>query len=239
MSEENLPESTNLEATDLQLQLELLQKEFDTIAQKIEEFKALLYSHLVDEIVEVQELTVIYKELKLAKKQQRLLQKQRGKKYVAPTGLKVVNSAREKVIKSEDSQEKKRLYKEAMFHVHPDKFSMQPEHTELATEVTTKLIQVYKEGDLEALKAYHAHIFSNVSLKQLTETANVEIHASETSHISIVIDKIRKQLHELKNSSLYKILSEYENPYVFVDELKVYYTDKLAKLRKRTRKAFK
>ena len=142
MSEENLPESTNLEATDLQLQLELLQKEFDTIAQKIEEFKALLYSHLVDEIVEVQELTVIYKELKLAKKQQRLLQKQRGKKYVAPTGLKVVNSAREKVIKSEDSQEKKRLYKEAMFHVHPDKFSMQPEHTELATEVTTKLIQV-------------------------------------------------------------------------------------------------
>ncbi|QHI36216.1 hypothetical protein IMCC3317_15750 [Kordia antarctica] len=239
MSEENLPISTNLDTTDLQLQLEQLQREFDTIEQKVQEFKALLYSHLADEIVEVQELTVIYKELKLAKKQKRVLQKQRGKKYIAPKGLKVVSASSEKTINTEDLQEKKRLYKEAMFHVHPDKFSMKPEHTELATEVTTKLIQIYKEDDLETLKAYHAHIFSNVSLTELTKTANVQIHASETSHIKIAIETLKAKLHQLKNSSLHKILTEYENPYVFIDELKVYYKDKLSKLRKRTRKAFK
>jgi hypothetical protein len=239
MYEENLPERTNLEATDLKLQLEQLQREFDAIEQKVNEFKALLYSHLVDEIVEVQELTVIYKGLKLAKKQQRLQQKHHGKKYIAPKGLKIISASSEKTIKSDDTVEKKRLYKEAMFHVHPDKFSMQPEHTELATEVTTKLILIYKEDDLKALQAYHAHIFSDASLTQLTEKATVAIHASETSHINIEIDRLRGKLHQLKNSSLYKILIDYENPYMFIDELKVYYKDKLAKLRKRTRKAFK
>jgi hypothetical protein len=239
MSEENLPIPTNLEAIDLQLQLQQLQKELDAIEQEVQTFKALLYSHLADEIVEVQELTVIYKELKLSKKQQRLSQKQRGKKYIAPKGLKVVAVQSQKTINSDDAQEKKRLYKEAMFHVHPDTFSMESEQTELATEVTTKLIQIYKEGDLKALQAYHAHIFSNASLTALTEKATVEIHASTTSYISIEIDALREQLHQLKNSSLYKVLTEYENPYTFVDELKVYYKDRLAKLRKRTRKAFK
>ncbi len=239
MSEENLPIPTNLEAIDLQLQLQQLQKELDAIAQEVQTFKTLLYSHLGDEIVEVQELTVIYKELKLSKKQQRLSQKQRGKKYIAPKGLKVVSASSAKMIKSDDAAEKKRLYKEAMFHVHPDKFSMQPEQTELATKVTTKLIQIYKEGDLKALKAYHAHIFSDASLTTLTEKATVAIHASETSHITIEIESLREQLYQLKNSSLYKVLTEYENPYTFIDELKVYYKDKLSKLRKRTRKAFK
>lgn len=238
MSEENLPIKTNLEASDLPLQLEKLQKEFDAIEQEIQKFKTLLYSHLGDEMVEVQELTVIYKELKLAKKKQRFAQKQRGKKYIAPKGLKIIAKSTEKTINSDDAQEKKRLYKEAMFHVHPDTFFMQPEQTELATEVTKKLIQIYKEGDLKALQAYHAHIFSDVSFKALTKKASVQIHASETSYIRMEIEALREKLHELKNSSLYKILSEYENPYTFIDELKMYYKDKLLKLRKRTRKAF-
>jgi len=239
MSEEKLPERTNLEAIDLKLQLEQLQREFDEIEQRINDFKALLYSHLADEIVEVQELTVIYKDLKSLKKQQRTLQKQRGKNYTAPTGLKVVSTLSKKTINPEDVQEKKRLYKEAMFHVHPDTFSMQPTKTELATEVTKKLIQIYKEGDLELLKAYHAHIFSDASLLELTEKATVKIHASETSHIRIELDTLRAKLFQLKNSYLHNVLTDYENPYTFIDELKVYYRDKLTKLRKRTRKAFK
>ena len=238
MSEENLPIQTNLEAIDLKLQLEQFQKEYDAMAEKVQALKNLIHLHVADEIVEVQELTILYKELKSAKKQQRLQQKQRGKNYVAPKGLKVVS----KLSKAEDvshSKEKKRLYREAMLHVHPDTFSMQPEQTELATEVTAKLIQVYRDGDLKALQAYHAHIFSDASLTQLTANASVTIHASETSHISTEINALKIQIDELKNSSLYKILTEYENPYTFVDELKVYYKDRLVKLRKRTRKAFK
>jgi hypothetical protein len=240
MSDENLPVSTNLDAIDLKMQLEQLQKEYDAVEQKVKTFEALLYSHLADEIVEVQELTVIYKELKLAKKQKRMLQKQRGKSYVAPKAVTVVSKPTEKIIESgDDLKEKKRLYKEAMFHVHPDKFSMKPEESDLATEVTAKLIEIYKEGDLQALKAYHAHIFSDASLAQLTEKATVQIHASETSHLTTEINSIREKLHQLKNSSLYKVLTTYENPYTFVDEVKVYYKDRLLKLRKRTRKAFK
>jgi hypothetical protein len=238
MSEENLPEITNLDTIDLQLLLEKLQNEYAKIEQEVHTLRTLLYSHVGDEIVEVQELTVLYKELKSAKKQQRLKQKQRGKNYVAPKGLQIVSKP-SKVENISDSIEKKRLYREAMLHVHPDTFSMQPEQTELATEVTTKLIQVYKEGDLKALQAYHAHIFSDASLTQLTANASVTIHASGTSHISSEINALKIQIDELKNSSLYKILTEYENPYTFVDELKVYYKDRLVKLRKRTRKAFK
>ncbi|MFK7750672.1 MAG: hypothetical protein AB8B65_19935 [Kordia sp.] len=238
MSEENLSIQTNLEAIDLKLQLEQLQKEYDDIEAKVQTFKNLIHLHLVDEIVEAQELTIIYKELKTAKKQQRLQQKQRGKNYVAPKGLQVVSKI-SKVENVSDAKEKKRLYREAMLYVHPDTFSMQPEQTELATEVTSKLIEVYKEGDLKALQAYHAHIFSDATLTTLTANAAVSIHASETSYITSNIKTLKVQLDELKNSSLYKVLTEYENPYTFVDELKVYYKDKLVKLRKRTRKAFK
>ena len=145
MSEENLPVDTNLEKIDLQLQFQQLQKELDATAQELQAFKTLLYNHLADEIVEVQELTVIYKDLKLGKKQQRLAQKQRGKKYIAPKGLKIIAKSTEKTINTDDTQEKKRLYKEAMFHVHPDKFSMHPAPTALAKEVPKKLIQISKE----------------------------------------------------------------------------------------------
>ncbi|WP_046756977.1 hypothetical protein [Kordia jejudonensis] len=239
MSQEKLPITTNLDSIDLKIQLEQLQKEFAAVTQKVTEFETLLYRHLGDEILEVQELTVIYKELKRAKKQQRQLQKQRGKNYVAPTGLNVVEKATPKTAIKEDSQEKKRLYREAMFHVHPDKFSLQATETELATEVTTKLIQIYKEGDLKALQAYHAHIFSDTSLRSLAGNANVKLQANSQVHLLAEIETIKEQLHQIKRKSTYTVLMTYKNPYTFVDELKLYYKDRIAKLKKRTRKAFK
>ncbi|WP_430409537.1 hypothetical protein [Kordia sp.] len=239
MSDENFPIATNIDTIDLQLQLEQLQKEFAVAEQKVHEFEILLYKHLGDEIIEVQELTLIYKELKRNKKQKRQLQKQRGKNYVQPKGLKVVEETSSKESIEDDSHERKRLYREAMFHVHPDKFSINSTEIELATEVTTKLVQVYQEGDLKALKAYHAHIFSNVSLSALTKTTNVQIQANPQTHLLAEIETISEQLSQLKNKSTYIVLETYENPYVFIDELKAYYKDRLAKLRKRTRKAFK
>ncbi|WP_298426111.1 hypothetical protein [uncultured Kordia sp.] len=239
MSDENLPISTNLETIDLQLQLEQLQKEFAIADQKVREFEILLYKHLGDDIIEVQELTSVYKELKRTKKQKRQLQKQRGKNYVAPKGLKVTEDTLHTKIVTDDLQERKRLYREAMFHVHPDKFSINSIEIDLATEVTTKLIQIYKEGDLKALQAYHAHIFSDVSFSELTKTANVQIQTNPQTYILAEIETTKEQLNQLKNKSTYIVLMTYENPYTFIDELKLYYKDKLAKLRKRTRKAFK
>lgn len=239
MSEEKLPVTTNLDSIDLKIQLEQLQKELSSVSQKVTEFETLLYRHLGDQIVEVQELTVLYKELKRAKKQKRQLQKQRGKNYTSPTSLKVVEEITPKTTTNDDSQEKKRLYREAMFHVHPDKFSLDATETELATEVTTKLIQIYKEGDLKALQAYHAHIFSDTSLTSLAGNANVQLQADSQAHLLSEIETVREQLYQIKDKSTYIVLMTYENPYTFVDELKLYYTDRIAKLKKRTRKAFK
>lgn len=239
MSEEKLPITTNLDTIDLKIQLEQLQKEFTSITQKVSEFETLLYRHLGDQIVEVQELTILYKELKRAKKQKRQLQKQRGKNYTPPKSLKVVNTTTQETPKEEHSQEKKRLYREAMLHVHPDKFSLNPTETELATQVTTKLIQIYKEGDLKTLQAYHAHIFSDASLTSLTGNTNVQLQADAQAHLLSEIKTIKEELDQLKNKSTYKVLMTYDNPYTFVDELKLYYSDRIEKLRKRTRKAFK
>ncbi|WP_420574402.1 hypothetical protein [Kordia sp.] len=240
MSEENLPIQTNLDTIDLKLQLKQLQKEYDTVEQKVQALKNLIHSHLTDEIVEVQELTIIYKELKSAKKQQRLQQKQRGRNYVAPKGIKVISKpSKDKNVNH--SKEKKRLYREAMLHVHPDNFYFTNEQVDLATNVTAKLIQIYKEGDLEMLKAYHAHIFSDMELATLSEktAVSVVLKADKKSYLKSEIERLKTELIQLKNSSLYKVVTEYDNPYTFIDELKVYYKDRLVKLRKRTRKAFK
>src|SRR5680860_1114419 len=49
--------------------------------------------------------------------------------------------------------------------------------------------------------------------------------------------KLKKLLQLAKTNHTYKVLTEYENPLTFIDELKEYYHDRIYKLKKRTRKA--
>ncbi len=51
-----------------------------------------------------------------------------------------------------------------MLHAHPDKFSLDHEKIELATEVTTQLIELYKNGELKELQDFHLHIMSGNAL---------------------------------------------------------------------------
>jgi len=53
------------------------------------------------------------------------------------------------------------------------------------------------------------------------------------------ISQLEKQLEQAKRKHTFKVLSEYENPLTFIEELKEYYLDRIFKLRKRTRKASK
>jgi hypothetical protein len=240
MSEKKLQTANNSvpELFLLKAQIEALRKELELIEQKTNAFETILRNSLANELIEEQELRILYKKLQQAKKEKRLEQKKRGKNYKEPIGIKPIIKASVSTSSKEEQKEIKRLYREAMLHVHPDKFSMNEEKIDLATEVTGKLIDIYRAGNLQELQMYHAHIFSGNALKQV-----IDIHPKGAKTIlqDSYLKKEKEQLAELlftaKNQHTYKVLIEYPDPLLFVDELKVYYADKIAKLRKRTRKA--
>ena len=237
MKSPNLP-IPNKDIGQQQLQDEVaeLQQRLNSLTQQIHQFESVLRAELANELVEVQELTVLYKHQKLAKKKKRLLQKQRGKNYQAPTDL-VAKAKPSKVEKSEsDEKERKRLYREAMLYVHPDKFNMDEAQSELATDVTTQLIDIYKSGDLKALQNYHAHIFSGKTLVQISVPTNVEFGTSDTlGFLKGEKARLQNEIEKLEDKHTYKVLMEYPDPMTFLDELKAYYSDRISKLKKRTR----
>lgn len=219
----------------LKAKISLLQKELNGIEQKTTAFESILRSHLTSEIIEEQELTVLYKKVQLAKKEKRFAQKKKGKNSKDVDGLKVIAKNSANATSDDDQKEKKRLYREAMLFVHPDKFSMHHEKIDLATEVTTKLIEIYQTGNLEELQIFHTHIFSGNAMMQFIEFS--EKTAKEDAYLQNELEKLEKQLQIAKNKHTYKVLTEYENPLTFIDELKEYYQDRIFKLKKRTRKA--
>ena len=221
----------------LKAKINLLQQELNDIEQKTNAFEAILRSHLTNELIEEQELTVLYKKVQLAKKEKRFAQKKKGKNFKDIEGLKVIAKNNTNSTSEEDQKEKKRLYREAMLFVHPDKFSMHDEKIDLATEVTTKLIEIYQSGNLDELQIFHRHIFSGNAMMHFPETSEKNINFREDAYLQNELLKLEKQLQDAKNKLTYKVLTEYENPLTFIDELKEYYHDRIFKLKKRTRKA--
>lgn len=221
----------------LKAKINLLQQELNDIEQKTNAFEAILRSHLTNELIEEQELTVLYKKVQLAKKEKRFAQKRKGKNFKDLEGLKVIAKNNVYATSEDDQKEKKRLYREAMLFVHPDKFSMHSEKIDLATEVTTKLIEIYQIGNLAELQIFHSHIFSGNAMMHFS--VNSEINATDTpdSYLQNELQKLEKQLLAAKTKHTYKVLTEYENPLTFIGELKEYYCDRIFKLKKRTRKA--
>ena len=234
MSKKSLPVSINHQK--LREQIQLLEQELEEIKKETRIFQNLLRTHLSDLIIESQELFILYKQIKKAKKAKRLEQKKRGKNYKEPTGLQVVSKRKESVILPEEQKEKKRLYREAMLHVHPDKFVTNETQTDIATEITKKLIEIYKTSSLETLQAYHAHIFKgNTEILLNDHAAKIKI-SSKDDYLQKEKEQLEKTIELAKNNHLYKVLTEYKNPLTFLDELKVYYEDRIFKLKKRTRK---
>lgn len=239
MTKITLPVSNDNEQEQLLLKAKiiLLQKELNDIEQKTNAFEAILRSHLTNELIEEQELTVLYKKVQLAKKEKRFAQKMKGKSFKEVEGLKVIAKSSINIVGEDDQKEKKRLYREAMLFVHPDKFSMHDEKIDLATEVATKLIEIYQTGNLAELQIFHTHIFSGNAMMQFPETSEKNMNLKEDSYLQNELLKLEKELLAAKNKHTYKVLTEYENPLTFIDELKEYYHDRIFKLKKRTRKA--
>lgn len=237
MSKKKLPTNNNSnQKVLLEQQISILQNELENIQKEIRNFEVLLRSHVSDLIVEAQELFILYKKIKKAKKQKRLEQKKRGKNYKAPKALQIISKEKKPATTSTNQKEKKRLYREAMLHIHPDKFSMSEKETDIATEITSRLIEIYKTGDLETLRAYHAHIFRGNTEIILDSVASKIKVAPAENYLKKEKERLEKEIELAKNRQLYKVLTEYENPLTFVDELKAYYEDRIFKLKKRTRK---
>ncbi|MFT4737199.1 MAG: hypothetical protein ACJAZM_002120 [Cyclobacteriaceae bacterium] len=222
----------------LQEQIVQLKLELNDLSHKLETFEVLLRSRLTHELIETQELSVLYKAQKKEKKSKRLAQKKKGKSYIEPVGLKTQKQKVSRASLNEDDiAEKKRLYREAMLHVHPDKYSMNDDKMDLATELTTRLVEIYKHEDLDTLKAYHAHLFSNAELTKIANVSfsKIELIASPDAYLIKEKEQLEKDLKDLKSRHTYHILTNYKDPLTFLDELKVYYHDRISKLRKRTR----
>ncbi|PKH49208.1 hypothetical protein CXF68_00235 [Tenacibaculum sp. Bg11-29] len=231
---ESLIKKTDVNLLKLKEKIVSLKKEINQIEQDLFPFEQSLRNAIADLLVEERELTILYKIQKKAKKEKRLAQKKKDKNDVATTGLKIV---KKRALLSEDSnqKEKKRLYKEAMLYVHPDKFSLKENEQELATDITTKLIEIYKTGTLEELQAYHAHIFNgntSITLNNVSIKSNV---IDNNAYLKNQIIALERQLESLLSSHTYTVLTSYEKPMLFVNELVAYYDDRIFKLKKRTR----
>ncbi|MGW8122039.1 hypothetical protein ACV07N_05215 [Roseivirga echinicomitans] len=237
MAEHKLPVLNAIsEEIQLQAEIDALQKLLTELEQKVFAFESKLRSELANELVEVQELTVLYKKQKQAKKEKRLSQKQKGKNYKPSTSLKTVPKPAKVNISEADEKERKRLYREAMLYVHPDKFNMDEGQADLASEVTTKLIDIYQTGDLKALQDYHAHIFSGNTLVNIAEHKGVKVEQrSKSEFLKREKERLEKLIEQEKKKYTYKVLMDYPAPMTFLDELKLYYNDRISKLRRRTR----
>lgn len=220
----------------LREQIQTFQDELEEIQKETRIFEALIHSHISDLIVEEQELFILYKKIKKAKKANRLEQKKRGKNYKETKGLQIISEKKKKVISPEQQQERKRLYREAILHIHPDKFSMNKKETDIATEITSRLIEIYKTGSLETLQAYHTHIFKGNTDINLDDVASKVKVFPKDNYLQQEKERIEKAINLAKENHLYKVITEYENPLAFIYELKDYYEDRILKLKKRTRK---
>ncbi|WP_272150036.1 hypothetical protein [Tenacibaculum aiptasiae] len=225
---------TSNEALKLKEQILNLEKEIKKVREKLLPFEQLLRNAIADLIVEERELVILYKKQKKAKKEKRLEQKRRGKNYKEPKGLKVIQKEKISIVK-EDVKEKKRLYKEAMLYVHPDKFSMNGEEETLATDITTKLIEIYQTGTLEELKEYYSYVFSGNLGVRIPGGIIPKPDTNSNNYLKSELVRLEKELDKLLNSYTNKVLNEYDKPMLFVDELKAYYKDRIFKLKKRTR----
>lgn len=216
----------------LQIEIKQLSARIQSVKSEIFEFENFLRNELESEIIEEQELSVLYRNLQKAKKQKRLTQKKKGKNYKEPTVPVVSKITEEQKIVLKD---KKKLYREAMLFVHPDRFSNNEQDESLATEITTELIRVYKQGTLVELQQFHEQITSQKNLASIQISQEKQLDTLEL--LQQKKEDLQKELAQLQKRHTYVVLTTYANPKEYLQEVKVYYEDRLFKLRKRTRKA--
>jgi hypothetical protein len=241
-------ESTKNISTINKKSLESILQEISSLEEKINYInnETLAFKNLIQIKLDflISRLTGLNQKMKVkqqSKKAKRLEQKKRGKNYKEPVHLiksKPLNKSGQEVNDGE-KQELKRLYKQAIVHVHPDKLGIEGGESAVktATDLTMQLNGIYKSGDLEQLLAFfHKIILGNPlgsdSIAEIpTVDSKVRLQALKSKKNSLT-----KQLHEVESDYLYHVLKTYEDPQTFIDELQVQFEEKILKLEKRTKK---
>ncbi len=240
--------STSLQKTDpdptgkvreLEQEIALLERELTEAETRINVFTAQIRAQLQEQIRRIGELVSLYKNQKQEKKAKRQAQKKKGKNYREPQNLQPSKNGSEKGQKVEkpNRAELKRLFREAIVQVHPDKFATEEETLALkATELTRQLTELYQSGDLEELKGFHEHILSGNAMAHVPyQPDTVKDPAAMSNFLQRKRDELSQLIREIKTSELYHVLETYENPLTFIPELKQQFENRIAVFERRTR----
>jgi hypothetical protein len=223
----------------LEQEIVLLETELLNLEANINAFQFQIRCALSTQIRRIQELTNQYKNQKQAKKLKRLEQKKRGKNHREPIGLKTNHASFTAInlVSAEEKQELKRLYREAIVQIHPDKLVGADEDlNERATAITVKLNEVYQSGDLEELNRLHEYIISG---NALTYVADKPESVSNLQEMILFLQQKKKKLeallHQIKTSPIYKLWLDRKDVSVLIAELKIEFEVRIAVLEKRTK----
>ncbi|RYE32462.1 MAG: hypothetical protein EOP42_09415 [Sphingobacteriaceae bacterium] len=223
----------------LEKEIALLETELLMLENSINTFQHKIQVILSRQIRRIQELTAVYKNQKQAKKQKRLEQKKRGKNYQEPEGLQIINTSfiGKNFISSDKQQQMKRLYKEAVVKVHPDKLVNADENlNKKATDITIQLNELYKNGDFEELSRLHEHIINGNALHYKAEQPET---ISNLPALMLFLQhkkrKLEMLLQEIKTSGIYELWLSNRDFKVLTDELKLQFEARISVLEKRTK----
>jgi hypothetical protein len=236
------PHISKAPLSELQKEVTELEVELAKVQNDLRVFENMIHLRLDKEISRLKELSDLYKKQKRDKKLKRLEQKQRGKNYKAPTQLqKGQETPKESSeVSSEEKKELRRLYKDAVVMVHPDKINHGGEHDKIihATALTAQLNGIYQRGDLEELiNFYEFVILGNPITDQESLNMLPVDEKLRLTHLARKKDLLSKQLQELKSAYTYGILTSYEDPLTFIDELYLQLHERIKLMEKRTKKA--
>jgi hypothetical protein len=221
-------------------EISVLEENISIIGGEIYTFENTLRHKLGLLISRLVSLNEKMKEKQQLKKAKRLEQKKRGKNYKEPVQVLSPKPAKKFTPESseDEKQELRRLYKEAIVQVHPDKLGPSEEDAvKTATDLTAQLNNIYKNGDLEQLlNFYQINILGNSG-----ETSNLTEIVAVNPKIRLEALKTKKEslarkLQSLEANYLYHVLKTYDNPLTFIDELELQFQEKIGKLEKRTKK---
>lgn len=225
-------------AQALEKEIAALENALNDAETKLNVFTAQIRNQLAPQIQRLQVLVMRYKKLKQDKKEKRLEQKKKGKHYQAPPTVPVYKNASEITSKTQAPEDLKRLYKEAIVLVHPDKVGAENAGlTQQANALTAELNALFERGDLEELKGFHAHILSGLAFSHARfaqiKSANSE---AQLSYLQTKRDNLKKALEDLQASELFFVLQTYADPLTFIPELRQQFEARIAVFEKRTRK---
>jgi superfamily II RNA helicase len=214
--------------------------ELQQLQGRMRALQAQIHHRYHGEIERIRELSELHKAQQRAKKDKRREQKKRGKNYREPTGVLNTKAASLSVQSpgATEATERKKLYREAIVQVHPDKFVNQSSSMNARSEeLTIALIDIYQSGNLDKLRLMHRLIMSGNALTPGEEgkAGGGDPHAV---HCYLVgkRDELREALANARQSRIYEVLTTYSDPLTFLDELSAQFTLRIQQLERRTRR---